>query len=397
MKEVAAAYVRLAHDIERHNAGYIDGYYGPEEWKGSLGERRPLGELAREGQELAAAVAAMGEGERRTFLEVQVRAMETSIALLQGEKISYADEVRLLYDIEPERVPETCFEEAIAALEDLLPGTGDIAAREQAFRAQFEVPTERLPPLLEVIVSELARRTRQLFALPEGEAFEVQYVNNKPWSGYNWYLGGYRSRIDINTDLPKRLTNLPDLIAHEAYPGHHTEHAIKEQHLWHEQGRGEHAILLINAPECVVSEGIATRAREVVMDDDQLRDWLVDDLVPRAGLNGVNIDAMLAINTAKQALGGVSTNAAFLYHEDGASEEDVLAYLQRYALRKPKEARQSLNFIAHPNFRSYLFTYRVGGQLLDNLFKKGNPQAWFARLLHEPVTPGMIREWVRGD
>ena len=393
MSEIAHAYVKLAHDIELHNAGYIDGYYGPDAWKGDL-KKRPLRELAREADELAAAVSVMAQEERRTFLQAQVRAMQTSIALLQGEQISYSQEVRLLYDIEPQRISEEQFDEAIATLEDLLPGTGDIAAREQAFRAKFEVPAERLPLLFDTIVRELAYRTRQRFRLPQSETFYVQYVKKQPWSAYNWYLGNYRSRIDINTDLPCHLNSLPDLVAHEAYPGHHTEHAIKEQRLWHEQRRGEHSILLINAPECVVSEGIATRALRLVMDDSELRNWMVSDLVARARLKGVNVEAMFAINQAKRALAAVTTNAAFLIHEDGASEEKVLAYLQRYSLRKPKEARQTFNFITHPNFRSYPFTYRIGGQLLDQLFQKGNPQQWFARLLSEPITPGVIREWI---
>jgi hypothetical protein len=38
--------------------------------------------------------------------------------------------------------------------------------------------------------------------LPAGESFRIEYVKDKPWGGYNWYEGGYRSLIQINTDLP---------------------------------------------------------------------------------------------------------------------------------------------------------------------------------------------------
>jgi hypothetical protein len=391
MDEIARSYLALAHAIERHNQGYIDGYFGPPELAGQ--PERPLDELAREAEQLAAAVAGLGDAERRIFLGAQVGAMQTSIALLRGEPIRYSDEVRQLYNIEPTRVPEREFEEAIAAINDLLPGEGPVAEREQSFRAVFAIPPERMRTLFDLIVAELARRTRALFSLPDDESFEVQFVQNQPWSGYNWYLGDNRSRIDINTDLPKYLTDLPDLIAHEAYPGHHTEHAIKDQRLYREQGRGEHAILLINAPECVISEGIATRALRAVMSEQELRDWLVGELAPAAGV-AADIDAMLALQQARRNMRSVTENAALMLHEDGVSEQEVAEYLQRYRLATPAEARKSIEFITHPNFRSYIFTYTRGGLLLDQLFARGEPQRWFARLLAEPVTPGVVREWI---
>lgn len=403
MGDISRAYVRLAHQIEQHQPGYIDSYYGPKDWiygpKDSVEEIKilPLIDLKHRADELASEVQRLRDETRRTFLTAQVRAMQTTIALLQGEKIPYADEVYLLYDIEPQHVPESRFDEAIAKLGQILPGSGEIAAREQAFRKTFEIPADRLPLLLKPIMLELAYRTRRLFKLPPGESFDIQYVDNEPWSAYNWYLGDYHSRIDINTDLPAHLNTLPDLVAHEAYPGHHTEHAIKEQRLWQTRKHGEHSVLLINAPECVVSEGIATHARRMVMNDVEVRNWMVYDLVPRAKLKGVNVEAMLALRRAKQALGAVTSNAALLYHQDGASEQETLAYMQRYGLRSSKEASKSFEFITHPNFRSYLFTYRVGSQLLEQLFKRGNSTKLFAHLLAEPVTPSTIREWIASE
>lgn len=392
MDEIARSYIRLAHAVERHSQGYIDGYFGPPELANV--PERPLDELAREAEQLAAAVAGLEHAERRTFLGAQVGAMQTSIALLRGEPVPYADEVRQLYNIEPTRVPEHEFDQAIATINDLLPGQGAVAEREQSFRARFAISPERMQALFDRIVAELGRRTRALFSLPDNESFEVQFVQNQPWSGYNWYLGDNRSRIDINTDLPKYLTDLPDLIAHEAYPGHHTEHAIKDQRLYREQGRGEHAILLINAPECVISEGIATRALRTVMGERELRDWLVEDLAPAAGCPSADVDAMLALQHARRNMRTVTQNAALMLHEDGASQQEVSAYLQRYQLCTPAEARKLIEFITHPNFRSYIFTYTRGGLLLDQLFARGEPQRWFARLLAEPVTPGVLREWI---
>lgn len=258
--------------------------------------------------------------------------METAVALLMGEELPFAEEVRRLYDVEVAHVPEARFDEALTTLDDLLLGQGDIAVREHALRATFEVPRERMTEVVEPIVAELRQRTAKRFLLPEEESVEVRLVTDKPWSGYNWYLGGYRSRIDINLDLPVHLYELPNLLAHEAYPGHHTELAIKERHLYHEAGRAEHTVLLLNAPESVVREGIAVCAERIVLQDDELHDWLADDLSRLAGIGSAEVSTMLAVRQVKRGLFDVWGNAALLLHAEGAPKAEVRAYLERYGL-----------------------------------------------------------------
>ena len=101
--------------------------------------------------------------------------------------------------------------------------------------------------------------------------------------GYNWYDGGRRSRVDINTDLPVRAPDLVHSVAHETYPGHHLEHAWKEAELVDRLGRLEARILLINTPECLISEGLADVGGRFVAPPDEMVDLLVE-LFERAGL-----------------------------------------------------------------------------------------------------------------
>ena len=60
-----------------------------------------------------------------------------------------------------------------------------------------------------------------------------------------------------------RRAELVDLVAHEAYPGHHTEHAWKE-HLLVDAGVVEESLVLVPTPQSLVSEGIAETAWELV-------------------------------------------------------------------------------------------------------------------------------------
>jgi hypothetical protein len=390
---VAESYIRLAHGIDAHMPGFIDGYGGPAEWADTAA--RPLADLMTQASALAAQVQGEADAERARFLKVQVRAMQTMLRLLEGqlpggEPLAYADEVRGLYDIDPLRTPERTFEAAHAKLESVLPGSGSLATRLDTLRGRVVVPQEHILTLATPILQELRSRAARLLPLPEGEDFSIGLVSDKPWGGYNWPLGNFRSRIDVNTDLPVLLTGLPDLLAHEGYPGHHTEHALKELHLSRRAGWQEHSIQLINAPECVVSEGVAMNALRAVMTEQEVEAWLTGELSALAGLDADDVAAMLAADEALDDLEGVSGNAALLLHAESRPEAEVLDYFQTYALATPERARQNLRFITAPHSRSYIYTYTVGGGLVRRAMEAGDAQEVFRRLLTRPVTPGEL-------
>jgi hypothetical protein len=216
---------------------------------------------------------------------------------------------------------------------------------------------------------------------------------HKPWRAYNWYLGNFRSRIHINTDLPLHITDLTDLMAHEGYPGHHTELSIKEKRLMQDKGWLEHSIALINSPSCVVAEGIATRALSTLMTEEEQIAWSAE-LFRRAGFDNLDAEWEREIDVVSRKLWGVRGNAAFLLHDQGADEEKVVAYLQEYGLLTAEEASKVVEFLSDPIFRSYIFTHHYGGEMLDALFAaQGDRDYWFTRLLVEPVTPDQIRAW----
>ena len=98
----------------------------------------------------------------------------------------------------------------------------------QAYRAAEEIPPERLEECIHAFSSALRDRVRAEFPLPDSETIIYEVVTDKPWSGFNYYLGDYRSTVAVNADLKQQMSNLPRLVAHESYPGHHTEHCRKE-------------------------------------------------------------------------------------------------------------------------------------------------------------------------
>jgi hypothetical protein len=400
MDRIGQAYLRLALRLEQHFEGFVDAYFGPAELKAEIESEglRPLPDLMQDAQQLQTEIqAADYDAQRQDFLTRQVRAMHAVIRNLSGDTLDFDREVELYFDITPEMEAEATFEAAHAEIDSLLPGRGSLLDRMNAWKAQMELEPARILPVFERALEETRRRTLGLFALPPGEDLSLKLVEDQPWSAYNWYLGQYRSRIEINTDLPLRANSAVPLLAHEAYPGHHTEHALKEHHLYEHGGRAEHAVQLLLAPECVLSEGIANSAQGVILDDASLIAFLGDELYPLAGLADTDAERDVALMHATEGLRGVTGNGALLLHRDHRSPQEVQQYLEHYGLQTSEEASHGLRFLQNPLFRSYIFNYSVGSQLLAPLLTGEEATASFQRLLSEPFTPTQVRRWVEAS
>ena len=391
-------FVRLTLAIDEHLPGYVDSYFGPAVWQAEskLAGKLPIPTLTEQTNQLANDISQADEldPQRKEYLACHVTAMQMTLRLLAGEQVSLAEEVQALYDVRPQWTDESNFEEAQRELNDALPGKGSLQERLNSWKESLEVSVEKVKDLLPQIADKLREQTRKKFDLPEDESFVVEFVSNQPWGAYNWYLGNAKSRIDINTDLPLRITRLPGLLAHEGYPGHHTDLSIKEKKLVNGLNYSEFTVNLLNAPSAVMAEGIATSALETVFSDDELEAWFREEILPAAGMSQIDARSILAVNHADRKKDGVSGNAAFMLHDQHKSEEEIIRYIQKYRLNTEKEARQTIKFISNPLYRSYIFTYYVGYELLAELFKNGSRDAYFKRLLEEPVTPSLVRQWI---
>ena len=231
-----------------------------------------------------------------------------------------------------------------------------------------------------------------LFGLPDGEQVEFELVSGQPWSGFNYYLGDLRSRVAVNTDLPVLSTGLAHLVAHESYPGHHTEHTRKEVGLVRRRQWWEESIFLVGTPQCLLAEGLADLGLEVVM-GRRPEDEVAGHLRPL----GIRYDAevVAAVAEAGEALGAVRQNAAFRLHEDGADPDTVSAEVARWGLLSPERAAKSVEFLTHPTWRAYLTCY-VEGLPLCRRFVAGDPSR-FDRLLSEQLTPDVLLAQIAVD
>ncbi len=221
-----------------------------------------------------------------------------------------------------------------------------------------------------------------MFGLPEGEHVEWVFETDKPWSGFNYYEGGLRSRVAINVDLPVLSLSLAHLVAHEAYPGHHTEHSRKEVGLVRRRRWQEETIFLVGTPQCVVAEGLADLAVEVAFGPGY-EPVVAEHLRPL----GVRYDAEVAarVRQAGEALGWVRSNAVIGLHDGGWPVDDVVAYLERWSLLPHERASKATSFMTDPTWRAYGHCYTEGLRLCRG-WVAGDPDR-FERLVTEQFLP----------
>jgi hypothetical protein len=382
-------YLRLGLALGRHVDGFVDAYYGPPELAAQVTAQPVVApaELVERARRLLADLASAGDlnPERRQWLTAQVRGLHTSARKLAGEPIGYLDEIESCYGIRPTVVPEEDFAEAHKRLDRVLPGGGPLADRYIAWREAQVVPPGVLGRAVDSLAEDFRARTNTLFGLPEGERVEFEMVDNQPWSGFNYYLGGLRSRVAINLDLPVLSLVLGGLVAHEAYPGHHTEHCRKEAGLVRRRHQEEETIFLVGTPQCLIAEGLADLGLEIVA-GARPEPLLSEHFRPL----GIPYDAEVAVevSSATEALGAVRGNAAILLHDRGRSLDEATAYVERWALSPRVRAAKAMQFASDPTWRAYVFCY-IDGLRLCREYVKGAP-ARFERLVTEQMVPAQL-------
>lgn len=399
----ARDYLLLALRLDQHRPGLVDAYYGPADLKAAadMESLRTPARLAEDAVELLARLPAeVADPQRRDFLRAQLVALEAQARDAAGEAIPYETLLARYFDHAMARVDDSVFETAAEELELVLPGTEPLNERLAAWEAGLTIDSERVAVAAGHLASIFRVQADRLFGLPDGESARISMVRQQPWSGYNWYEGGRRSRVELNLDLPVRVGDLLHVVAHETYPGHHLEAATKEAHLVDGEGRAEMTLLSINTPECLMHEGLADLGyRFAVPGSDEAS--LIEETIGVAGLP-IAADPAAAraaavkqslVGRARRGLRGIAGNAALMRHVDGQSRAVVVDYLVSVGHRSRERAEQQLDFIEHPLWHTYVFVYSEGLQLLARWLEMvPEPEriGRFGRLLREARSPSSI-------
>jgi hypothetical protein len=313
--------------------------------------------------------------------------------MLKGERLSFDDESRALYDAVAPTFPESHFQAILDRLEKRFPGSGPLVERYDAFRRAFVIPRERLDTVFQRAIQAGRERTLQQVKLPGDEKFTVEYVTNKSWSGYNWYQGGYHSLIQVNTDLPIFIDRAIDLACHEGYPGHHVYNVLLEKTLVKDRGWIEFSVYPLFSPQSLIAEGTANFGIEVAFPGKDRVEFERTVLFPAAGLDPSRAAEYYEVQSLVDQLSYAGNEAARRYINKQIDAAQAAAWLERYALMQRDRAVQRVKFF--DQYRSYVINYNLGKDMVRRYIESrggtadAHEKRWaeFERLLSSPRLP----------
>jgi hypothetical protein len=399
MDEVGRRYQALALRIGRHVPDYIDFWLGDPLLREAIAAEEPAPpiELHVEAVALHEAAAALPADDaeaarRRAWLLAQLGAMSATARRLGGEEIVFADLADILFEMPVSETPAIDVERAHAILDDVLPPGSSLRERLAAHDDATRLPKERGLPALAWLLDRLRERTRQDVGLPDGESVELVAAPGLGGGAAAPYVGGLRTRIELNTELPMTLGGAVYLAAHEAYPGHHAERASKEVVLWRQRELGEAAVACIYTPEIAISEGLGELARGIVLGDQEfgalLRDLATELDLP---IPAPVLEREVIVERARELMRDLTADAAYQLHQLGLPEAEVRATLAERALRRDDRIDHDLRWIADPLRGAYTFAYAAGRRVILPWLERQGQTAGFARLLREQLSPGQLR------
>lgn len=405
MDDIARNYLRLVLALGQHDRDYVDAYYGPPELRTAAEKARmPLADIASRAAGLRAALAkaprASGELERlrHEYLDRQLSSLLVRVRMLRGERFTFDEESRGLYDAVAPTLPESHFATILADLDRRFPGDGPLVDRYDAFRRQFIIARDRLDRVFTAAIGACRERTKAHIPLPPEERFKVEYVAGKSWSAYNWYQGGFHSVIQVNTDLPIYIDRALDLACHEGYPGHHVYNVLLEEHLVRDRGWVEFSVYPLFSPQSLIAEGTANFGIDVAFPGRERLAVERDTLYPIAGLDRSKAEAYFEAARLVEQLDYAGNEAARRYLDGAFTAAQAVAWLEKYALMTRPRAEQRVRFF--DQYRSYVINYNLGKDLVRGFIERRGgtldrpAERWqeFASLLSSPRLPSGLAE-----
>jgi len=359
----------LELQMQQFDGDHVDAYYGPTaivEQVDNINQVNPASLASILEQTIALqqqiAIANLGSVARKKALLERIKALTFRIQYLQGSTATFEVEAQHLFGVKPPPFATSQFETIINNIDNLLAGDGSIIERVLQFESQFIIPKDKLKQVFDIAIAECRQRTKQYINLPENENFQLEFVTNKSWSGYNWYQGNYQSLIQINTDMPIYIDRAVDLGCHEGYPGHHTYNVLLEKSFVNDKQWIEFALYPLFSPQSLIAEGTANFGIELAFPNNERIEFEKKYIFPIVSIDPNLASKYYQFLALKKQLNYASNAVARRYLNGTITRNEGAALLVKWGLSSEKRAMQRMRFI--DKYRSYVINYNVGLDLV---------------------------------
>lgn len=390
---VAREFVSLALRLDRCAPGSVGAFLGDPVLLREIaaGPEPDPAALARQAGRLADRTRSAGlDPHREAVLLAQLTALGTTARRLAGQTVSFRREVELCLGVSIAPGEEDDYRAAHRELAEVLPGRGRPAGRMARLRHADELAPDRLAPAVAALTAALRERASGPYRLPVGESVGFEMVDDAPWAALHRHGGVHRSVVRLNRGARLRAGQLVQLVAHEVYPGHHTELCRMQDGPQAAVRHREHEVSLVLSPCSVVSEGLADTGLLALVGPGWGR-WAAEVLAEA----GVRMDGELVerVERVLVRLQRVRQDAALLLHDRRAGPRAAVRHLRRWLLVDDRRAQRMLTFLTHPVWRAYTSAYVEGHRLVGEHLGAPGPLSGrrHAELVGRPSTPDLLR------
>ena len=335
LHEIAEAYVRLTLQFAQHQPSLVDAWVGPESWR--PGPRVPVAELHATLDELIARIDRAGnldrtEHPRRDYLRGQLRALKVVARRLSGESTRFEEE------LEPALVNILGIPHGIewtrerAALEQELPGDGELVDRIAAFRRKFVVSADRVDKVFAAAIDQCRLATTAHIQLPSDESVDARFESTGEWAATAIYQGRHRTRVRVGSRTGHDVAELLHLACHETYPGHHVQHVLIDDALVRGRGWSEFQLAPAFGPHLMITEGWAEAGVELAMPPDMSERVYRETLLPLAGLPTADADRLARVNAISGLFAIEALPAIAQYLDNKQTADETREQLRTRAL-----------------------------------------------------------------
>jgi len=319
--------------------------------------------------------------------------MKTSIEVLNGVEMSFRDKFQRLYDISL----QPCEDSELIDLKEehnvAYEGSGSLGEKLSKLRELRKISKSKVYDLFKEALKIVKNRTKELYPnlLPPKEEISIVLIGDKKnneakWSYYNWYLGNYKSRIEVNPNYNMYWSSLLDAAAHEGYPGHHTEFVVKEYRLFHRNSQFEHSILLLNSPTLVISEGIASTALNTLYSYRDQAEISLKEFCSNKHIE-VPLSVLIKQFNVKRKLEQFSYNLAYHSLIDEWSDKKLIRYASNFEIYSKEDLINRMKLLKNPVHSTTTFSYFLGSRLISNKYGEFPLAKNFIELLTNPILP----------
>jgi hypothetical protein len=388
-------FLLLALRIDKHIKGYVDFYIGPEKFKLKVNNEsiHSPKKLLNDCNNLQNKLFKQGyEKNRVRYLEKSLIAMRTSIEDLLGIKIPFKEKFLRLYDVELQPINESKLDKLTEDFNMVYKGNGNLDERMKVIRERRRVKEEDVYSFFKKGIAIVKMKTNELFGdiLPKEEKILIELINDSniketKWAYYEWYLGNYLSRIEVNPKFNNYWSSLLSAAAHEGYPGHHTHFVINEKRLFNELHQFEHSILLLNSPKLVICEGIANLAIDVLFTYSEQAEMSLKFCKDYKQISSV--DDLAKENELKSQQSIYWYNLAYHALISKWNEKELNYYASNFQLGSQKTIENMLKLIFNPAHSTTAFLYNLGSNLIKKKYGGIPSVTNFQDLLEKPVLP----------